>query len=153
MRTSFSASCVSLAIQAVLDDPGFNIPSPLAVNAVQTAKQLLEWSQSLENRASFDEFALQLVSELEALFSLSGGHKRQREKMWGQYHLTRSSKAFTERWFRILQPLHGHTPCPVFYQYVTDNVFKQLIKHHCSASQQPCDTHMGRILHTRRQVR
>ena len=96
-------------------------------------------SQSAENKPCFDGFASQLVSELEtALQPSSGGYKRlrvQREKMWGQYHLIRSSAVFRERWLGILQPLHGCTPCPVFYQYVTD-VFKQLIKHHCLSSEQ-----------------
>lgn len=30
-----------------------------------------------------------------------------------------------------------HSMPSFFYQYVTDNVFKQLIKHHCSSSEQP----------------
>ena len=90
------------------------------------------WPQTYESAEGepvsreFDGFALQLVSELETAFwPSSGGHKRmkvQREKMWGQYHLIRSSAVFRERWFGILQLLHGCHPCPVFYQYVTDNV-------------------------------
>ena len=133
-----ASGAVLLAVQAVLDDPGFEVSSPLAANAVQTAKQLQEWSQSVENKRYFDGFTSQLVSELEAFWPSSGGHKRlrvQREKMWGQYHLIRSSAVFREMWLGILHPLHGCTPCPIFYQYVTDNVFKQLIKHHCSASE------------------
>jgi fucose 4-O-acetylase-like acetyltransferase len=84
---SVASGAVLLAVQAVLDDPGFELLSPLAANAVQTAKQLQEWSQSAENKPYFDGFASQLVSELEtALRPLSGGYKRlrvQREKMWG----------------------------------------------------------------------
>ena len=106
--------------------------------------KLQEWSQSAENKPYFDGFASQLVSELvTALRPSSGGYKClrvQREKMRGQYHLIRSSAVFRERWLGILQPLNGCTPCPVFYHYVRDNVFKQLIKHHCSSSKQPHTT-------------
>ena len=127
-----ASGAVLLAVQAVLDDPGFEVSSPLAANAVQTAKRLQEWSQSVENKLYFDGFASQLVSEPETAFwPSSGGHKRlrvQREKMWGQYHLIRSSAVFREMWLGILLPLHGCTPCPIFYQYVTDNVFKQLCR-------------------------
>ena len=135
-----------LAVQAILDDPGFTVSSPLAASAVQTAKQLQEWSQSsVENKLDFDLFASQLVSELNTAFQPSSGGQKcprvQREKMWGKYHLIRSSAVFRERWFGILQPIHGCTPYPVFYQYVTDIVFKQLIKHHYSASEQSDDTH------------
>ena len=56
------------AIQAVLDDPSFGISSPLAVNAMQTAKLLQEWSLSEDNKPSFDRFSSELVSELETAF-------------------------------------------------------------------------------------
>lgn len=84
----FAASeAVSIAIQAVLDDPGFGISSPLAANAIQTAKLLQEWSKSEDNKPIFDRFASQLVSELETAFqSFSSGYKSmsvQREKFWG----------------------------------------------------------------------
>ena len=140
-----ASGAVLLAIQAVMDDPGFEVSSPLATNVVQTATQLQEWSQSVENKLYFDGFASQFVSELETAFwPSSGGHKRlrvQREKMWGQYHLILSSAVFREMWFGILHRLHDRTPCPIFYQYVTDNAFKQLIIHHCSASERSHDTH------------
>lgn len=61
--------------------------------------------------------------------------------MWGQYHMIRSSATFRDRWFRFLQPLDGCTPCPIFYLFITDNVFKQLIEHHCPTSEQQEDSH------------
>ena len=57
-----------LAVQAILDDPGFTVSSPTAANAVQTAKQLQESSQS--------SVASQLVSELNAAFQPSSGGQK-----------------------------------------------------------------------------
>ena len=71
-----SANAVLLAVQAVLDDPGFKMPSPLAANAVQSAKYLQPWSQSVENKSCFNEFSSQLVSELETAFSSSSGGRK-----------------------------------------------------------------------------
>lgn len=139
------AGAVSLALQSVLEDPGFQIKSPLAANAIQSAKCLQQWSQLEDNREQFHQFSSQLVTELEtALSTLSAENKRmkvQREKMWGQYHLIRSSAAFRDMWFQFLQPLDGCTPCPIFYQFITDHVFRQLIEHHCSTSEQRQHTH------------
>ena len=51
-----SENAVLLAVQAVLDDPGFKMSSPLAANAVKSAKYLQQWSQLVENRACFKIF-------------------------------------------------------------------------------------------------
>jgi len=37
------SSALLLAIQAMLEDSGFTIASPLAVNALETAKLMKEW--------------------------------------------------------------------------------------------------------------
>ena len=80
------------------------------------------------------------MSKLNTAFqSFSSGPKSmrvQREKFWGQYHLIHTSAGFREMWFEILRPLCNVTPCPIFYQYVTDNVFRQLLEHYCSAGEQ-----------------
>ena len=137
----FLASTVLLlATQAVLEDPGFVIASPLAANALQTAKLMKEYCQCEENKQEFDVFAMHLFRELENVLQRTSGSKQpraRREKMWGQYHLLRSSDQFRENWLGFLQCIPGCTPCPIFYQYVTDSVFKQLIKHHFPSCEQP----------------
>lgn len=72
-----SAGAVSLALQAVLDDPGFRIQSPLAANALQSAKSLQQWSQSEDKKGHFHEFSSQLVTELETVvLTLYAGKKK-----------------------------------------------------------------------------
>ena len=118
------------AIKAVLDDPGFSISSPLAANAVQSAHLFLEWSKAGQNRDVLDCFASELISVLRTAFTTHSATrpKVQRERMWGQYHVIRSSHRFRERWSSILRRIEGCDPCPIFFQYVTDNVFRHLVK-------------------------
>jgi len=54
------SSALLLAIQAVYEDSGFTIASPLAANALETAKLMKEWGQCEESKPVFNEFALQL---------------------------------------------------------------------------------------------
>lgn len=130
-----------MAIEALLEDPGFTIASPLAANALETAKLMKEWERCEENKPVFNEFALHLVGELFQLCSTGCRHpKAQREKLWGQYHMLRSSKGFRESWSSLLQCIQGCTPCPIFYQYVTDKVFKQVIRHNFPTCKQVQNT-------------
>ena len=69
------------AIQQVITDKGFDIPSDLAKNARQTAEKLLEWVSDKENSDSFGLFASDLVIQLENCFGSQQKLQRRREKM------------------------------------------------------------------------
>jgi len=52
------------------------------------------------------------------------------EKMWGKFHHTRTSVEFKRTWLHLMQLSIGKSAPPVFYQYVTDVMFKSMIKCH-----------------------
>ena len=47
----------------------------------------------------------------------------------GLYHKVRSSEDYTAKWVNFLDESISAAACPI-YEYVTDNVFKELIKTH-----------------------
>ena len=51
-----------------------------------------------------------------------------REKMWGQYQKLRISDMFKREWQDLLEKATSTPCCPIFYQYVTDFVFREMIK-------------------------
>ena len=48
--------------------------------------------------------------------------------MWGQYHSLRSSASFRGDWIEFVEAAVGRTPSPIFFQHVTHEMFKCLIK-------------------------
>ena len=129
------------AVEAVIKDEGFTVPSPLAVNAVKCATELLKWSHKEDNRGSLDNLASKLATTLESAIFSSIHLKVQREKMWGQYHAVRSSEHFQEFWSEVLQNVQGCNTCPIFYQFVTDHVFRKLLRLHFPVNKLPDTAH------------
>ena len=119
------------AVEKILEDDGFRIPSPLAAAARETAASLLTWCQNPANQQALSTFSALLVAKLEPAFAQSGRKLQvQREKMWGTYHAIRSSDEFHSSWVRLLQESLGCAACPIFYWYVTDKVFWSLLVMH-----------------------
>ena len=42
--------------------------------------------------------------------------------------IVRSSPSFKQKWLNVLQMIPGCKSSPIFYLYLTDNIFQQLIK-------------------------
>ena len=78
-----SASCKLLrtAVQLVVKDDGFNIPSEPARRARVLAERYLEWCESDENKRDFQLFSEELVRNLEACFTSHLTAKARRERM------------------------------------------------------------------------
>ena len=57
-----------------------------------------------------------------------------RERMWEAYHKLRTSNVFKTKWVGFLEISTAIGPCPIFYQYVTDQVFKGMILQHFQVS-------------------
>lgn len=74
------------------------------------------------------------MGDPEAVFSrvrFTVGNRVQREKLWGYYHTVRSLVSFRQKWIGVLESIiPGCTPSPIFFQYVTDKIFLQLLKIH-----------------------
>ena len=52
--------------------------------------------------------------------------------MWENYHKLRSSRPYKDLWATLLRRSIATEACPIFYQFVTDAIMEELIKHHFS---------------------
>lgn len=115
-----------IGIEQILEDDGFQIPSPIAAAARETAT-VLSWCRNPANEQALSTFSLHLVSKLQVAVSQQARKLQTRgEKMWGMHHSIHSSDDFRTTWERFLHESPGCEACPIFYQYVTDKVFKKL---------------------------
>ena len=49
-------------------------------------------------------------------------------EMWGKFYCTRTSTEFKELWICLMQLSIGKSASPIFYQYIADVLFKNMIK-------------------------
>ena len=108
-------------------DDSFELPTPPAIAAKKSAGLVLEWCT--RNRDEAKVFAWQLVSTLKVCFSHDKKMKKQKEKMWEQYYVLRSTDEFADNWAAFLLR-SGVKPSPTLYQHITNSVFNHLIKEH-----------------------
>ena len=113
------------AIAAVLEDDGFLTPSPLAADARKAAASMLEWSST--NQFTCSLFSQSLEHHLQQCLPQNRS-QAQREKTWSSFHEVRTSKVFQSVWEQFLQASVSLNPNPILYQYITDFMFKYLIK-------------------------
>lgn len=118
---------------AILDSSsGFTIGSSSAENALKTAQEFSSWLEVSGNEGKAKELAEKLVCGLRKCLSFGGRikqQKRKREKMWGNFHAFRSSASFKKDWHDLLAISSSQKPSPIFYQFVTDTMFKEIVKH------------------------
>ena len=91
---------------------------------------ITRWLLQGENQPKLNSFAKQLTTDLKGCFVSSGKiEKHRRERMWGKYHRLRTSDSFRLQWSTFLQEsVSAQASWPTFYQYITDVIFKELIK-------------------------
>ena len=121
---------VRKAIQQVISNEGFNLPSESSKNARKSAERLLEWSSDPESSCLFGSFASELVMQLETYFGSQQSLQHRREKMWEKLFKLHSSPSFKSKWSSFLLESISTSACPIFNQYVVDRVFDGLIKQH-----------------------
>ena len=126
-----SGEILKRAVHAVLGDDGFQVPSPSARKALETAKHLLVWCDDPANVPILSSFAEELVALQSSCFKASSSlsANAQRENLWGSFHRLRSSSSYKAFWSRFLQSRECESD-PIFFQYVSDSVFKELVKKH-----------------------
>ena len=117
-------------LKELLKDKGFQLPSQFTREALLAASQMLEWLSS--DRAAARHSLFPLISALEECIRGLGLDKRVgQSRMWGKFHATRTSKAFITSWVGVMNhSLEKKLASPLFYQHVTDVVFKKLVKRH-----------------------
>ena len=120
------------AIDCILVDEGFTIPSTLAQEARKIARPLKSWCEVDENKVMVNEFAAYLSASISNCFYVASPRvvteKTKREHMWAEFHQLRTSTSFVAHWRAFLCDANS-TTLPTFYQHITTSVFTELI--HC----------------------
>ena len=127
--TTASSELLRTAVQMVLKDVGFDIPSEPARRARALGEKYLEWCQEDKNERDFQLFSEDLVKDVEACFTSLPTAKARRERMWERYFKYRSSSEFTHKWKDHLSAVE-ESPSPLFYQFITDVIMEHLIRKH-----------------------
>ena len=122
---------LKVAVSAVLNDDGFTrIQSIPAQNARKSAEKLLEWCSSPPNHSVLQAFATDLLRLFEQVLKTasSKSQRKNRENIWRAFYTLRTLKFYVAKWVQFLRSSTSMSPCPIFYQYVSDSAFKALIK-------------------------
>ena len=107
----------------------FRVPSDAARRAVRTAVKMMEWTaESEDNMKIFTDFASRLVRKFERCFVARKSMKMEEEFMWREYHTLRTSDAFKKDWESFLRSTIGEAALPTFFQFVSHETFKELVK-------------------------
>ena len=131
MSTPSCCELVRKAVQLVLKDDGFCIPSESARRARFLAERYLEWCKKDENERDCQSFSDELVTGLQVCFTSKPTVKAHRERMWESYFKYRLLSKFVQKWSDHLSLIGGPGPsCPIFYQFVTDVIMGEMIKIH-----------------------
>ena len=112
-----------------MEDDSFKTASPVAAEARKVALGLLEWSAADVNQPQFGAFVKRLFTALKTPLISFSRRSCNREILWRDYFLLRSSKEFISNWVTFLTDANL-TPTPIFYQHMTDVVFRSLISNH-----------------------
>ena len=132
------AKLVVKAFKAILEDESFKLPSPQASAALKAASFMLEWVSCGcdANKQCFDIFSSKLVKYLRICLP-ANPQQSDREEMWCRFHTLRTSKDFFILWNDFLKKSIQDGISPIFFQYITNHIFKEMIKHHFPAVEQP----------------
>ena len=130
------------ALQALLKDSGFQIPSQSAKDAHLAASGVLEWLATPENAVLAAPISQGIMAALsKCLPQGSTSSRAKRERMWGKFHHTRTSTEFKKLWTRLMELSIGKSASPIFYQHITDVIFKTMIKCHFPVNPVACQAH------------
>ena len=122
----------------MLQDSAFSLDTERVREGLDAAKKTKAWV--LHNRKEGQFFEQQLTKFLKKCFSSGVSTNAAQEMVWGHYHKLRSSPAFRSLWKTLLTLVGcSTTDDPIFMQYITHHIFKQLLKEEFPL--QPAATH------------
>jgi hypothetical protein len=113
------------AVEKLLADKSFYLPSPLAAAAVATAKLVKQWLDSADNIRPASAFSDKLAASLKSCFSLSLKHACEKRENVGIFHQLQSSDSFLAMWGTFLRECTAEQASPTFFQYITDVILER----------------------------
>lgn len=118
----------------MLEDDGFKFPSTSATEALSIAGQLFPWCNDVANTDALTAFVSGLFDMFDRCLFCSKRkltHSHHIERIWGAFHKERCSPSHVSSWSAFLEASVPHTNSnPIFYQFVTDYMFKVALKQH-----------------------
>ena len=125
-------SLLVVAVDKVLKNESFHLPSPCAIATISAARVVSAWIKENNNK-----FEKDLVSSLtNCLEQPKVKSATNREKMWRAYHQLRTSGGYIEKWEEFLQAAGVTGKYNIFFQTTGDYMFKELIKLHHPLNEQ-----------------
>lgn len=117
------------AVSSVISDEGFQIPSPLAKDALDTAVLVHSYITNPEHKHVLNKHSHLLYGMFKGC--LSAKYKQtsyQRERMWAKYNQLRISDDYKAFWETFVSQSVGRFAHPIFYQFVGQAAFNSLVK-------------------------
>ena len=103
---------------------------------------MVEWLTTPDNAALATPISQRIMAALpKCIPQDSTSSRAKREKMWEKFDHTRTSTEFKELGIHLMQLSIGKSASPIFYQYITDVLFKTMIKCHFPVNPVPCQAH------------
>ena len=128
--SSTSEDVLVNALTMVLEDDSFKIKTPALIQTRQSAEKFLEWCLQVPSKGKVKLFGEKLTQDLQGVIRASikkKSHNCNKEIMWRQYYLLRTSEKFVTQWNDFLSDVN--TPVqPVLFQHLTDVIFKTLVE-------------------------
>ena len=94
-----------MVLQHVLEDESFKIKTPATIQARESAEKFLEWCLKEHNKESLNIFTEWLTECLQNVISSSvtKSFNYNKEKMWREFYLLRTSEEFIKHWKDLFQ--------------------------------------------------
>lgn len=125
---------ICVAINSLVSDKAFSMPSASAALALNTANTLLKWIPT--NCHEVELFQTQLRDLLSncivPVASSSTADAKMRSKMWSKYHSVRTSPLYLNAWKAFLRKCSQLEMSHMFCQYIGHQFFLHLIKSQCN---------------------
>ena len=103
------------AVDKVLKDDAFQLPSPCATATISVARTVSAWIK--ENSSAVNKFEKDLVSSLTNCLEQPKVKSANinREKIWRAYHQLRISDGYIKKWEKFLQAAGIAGKCSIFF--------------------------------------
>ena len=125
---------ICVAINSLVADKAFSMPSAPATLALNTANTLLKWIPT--NCHEVELFQTQLRDLLSSCIvpvaSSSSADAKMRSKMWSKYQSVRTSPLYLNAWKAFLRKCSQLEMSHMFCQYIGHRFFLHLIKSQCN---------------------
>ena len=108
-----------------MNDDSFRIQSASTIQLRHTAECFLQWCENLQNTATLTSFSVGIIEELSTTIksSITKSYNYNREKLWKNYFVLRTSKRFIKKWTDLINIVNIAIKPPL-YQHLTDIIFK-----------------------------